>query len=365
MCLSDDIQLSAGNGHIPTWERHTMRRLRRLIRLVAPLIALLLLSACGKSAASGELAPAESERLVLYTSHKKEVWWPIVEEFEQRTGVWVEVVEGGTNELLERLENEKDVPRADVMFGGGVESLDACRDLFAPYTCAEADRILPSYRAADDAWTPFSALPVVLVYNPKLAPAGAVTSWADLLDPAWRGEIAFADPAVSGSCYTALVTLLSAVDLETDAALRAFSDALDDRQLAGSGEITAAVSEGASRIGVTLEETACKRIAAGDELALVYPADGTSCVPDGTAVIAGAPHEENARAFVDFTISRDVQELLQSALSRRSVRGDLDAPAGLPPLEEIAMVDYDVRWASENREALLMSWEFYFGAEEP
>ena len=29
------------------------------------------------------------------------------------------------------------------------------------------------------------------------------------------------------------------------------------------------------------------------------------------------------------------------------------------------MVDYNVRWASEMRESLLMSWEFYFGAEEP
>ena len=72
----------------------------------------------------------------------------------------VEVVEGGTNELLERLDKEQDAPQADVMFGGGVESLESYRDLFAPYTCAEADAILPQYRAQDDIWTPFSSLPV-------------------------------------------------------------------------------------------------------------------------------------------------------------------------------------------------------------
>lgn len=342
-----------------------MRRKRSLIRILTLALALLFLAGCGEIAPQEDLAPAESERLVLYTSHKREVWWPIVKEFEQRTGIWVEVVEGGTNELLERLESEKSAPQADVMFGGGVESLDACRALFESYTCAEADAILPAYRAADDVWTPFSALPVVLIYNPKLAAPGALTGWADLLDGAWRGEIAFADPAVSGSCFTALMTFVSAVDLETDAALRAFAEALDGMQLGGSGEIVSAVSGGEARVGVTLEETACKRIAAGDEIALVYPADGTSCVPDGTAVVSGAPHAENARAFVDFTISRDVQNLLQSALSRRSVRTDLDAPEGLPPLADIAMVDYNVRWASEMRESLLMSWEFYFGAEEP
>lgn len=342
-----------------------MRRERIWNRILALFFALALLAGCGGEAPAEDFAPADGERLVLYTSHKREVWWPIVKEFEQRTGIWVEVVEGGTNELLERLEREKAEPQADVMFGGGVESLEACRALFQSYTCAEAESVLPAYREPDDVWTPFSALPVVLIYNPKLAVSGTVTGWADLLDGAWRGQIAFADPAVSGSSFTALVTLLRASGLDTDAALRAFAENLDGRQLAGSGEIVRAVSGGEARVGVTLEETACKRIAAGDEIALVYPADGTSCVPDGTAVVAGAPHTANARAFVDFTISTDVQNLLQTTLSRRSVRADLDPPAGLPPLGDIAMVDYDVRWASENREALLMSWEFYFGAEEP
>ena len=45
-------------------------------------------------------APDETERLVVYTSHKEEVYQPIVEEFERRTGVWVQVVSGGTTELL-------------------------------------------------------------------------------------------------------------------------------------------------------------------------------------------------------------------------------------------------------------------------
>lgn len=48
-------------------------------------------------------APDETERLVVYTSHKEEVYQPIVEEFERRTGVWVQVVSGGTTELLERI----------------------------------------------------------------------------------------------------------------------------------------------------------------------------------------------------------------------------------------------------------------------
>lgn len=329
------------------------------------LLLFLTLTGCAADArdTAQEYAPAPAQRLTLYTSHKKEVWWPIVKEFETRTGVWVEVVEGGTNELLERLGKEKDAPQADVMFGGGVESLESYRALFTPYTCADADKILPAYRSPDDIWTPFSSLPLVLIYNPKLVRAGEISAWEDLLDPALRGKISFADPSVSGSGFTALVTMLYALPGQTDEILQAFAENLDGKQAASSGEVLSSVAGGQAVCGVTLEETAVRRIAAGDELAMVYPADGTSCVPDGCAVIAGAPHAENAKAFVDFAVSRDVQMLLQEQSNRRPVRSDLEPAGTLPPLGRISQVDYDVSWASENREAILMSWAFYLGTE--
>ena len=52
-------------------------------------------------------APDDAMRLVVYTAHKEEVYQPIVEEFERRTGVWVQVVSGGTTELLERIARKR------------------------------------------------------------------------------------------------------------------------------------------------------------------------------------------------------------------------------------------------------------------
>ena len=181
-------------------------------RVLAVLLTLLLAGCAAQQPPEEDFAPPEEERLVLYTSHKEEVYWPIVKEFEERTGIWVEVVTGGTNELLDQIRAEADNPRADVMFGGGVESLSACAGYFTPYQCAGAEEIDGQFRAPGDLWTPFSALPVVLICNTKLLPPGAVSGWADLLRPEYRGRIAFADPAVSGSSYTALLTLLNAVE---------------------------------------------------------------------------------------------------------------------------------------------------------
>ena len=146
--------------------------------LILALTALLLTGCAGSPGQSAAtLAPAESDRVVIYTSHKEEVYGPIVKEFEARTGIWAEVVTGGTNELLARIAGEADAPVCDVIFGGGVESLTAYERYFQPYACAEADLIRPGLRPADDLWTPFSSLPVVLIYNTKLVSPGELTGW--------------------------------------------------------------------------------------------------------------------------------------------------------------------------------------------
>ena len=339
---------------------------RGIFRLAAAAAALCLLAACGtgKGGGGSAFAPAQQERLVIYTSHKEEVWWPIVREFEERTGIWVDVVTGGTNELLERIRLEADSPAADVMFGGGVESLESYNEYFTPYLCRDAGQIASRYRTESNLWTPFSALPVVLIYNPKLVAPGQLSGWTDLLRPEFRGRIAFADPAVSASCYTGLVTMLYALsEEEQDAVLQRFAENLDGKLLSGSGEIISSVASGESLAGITLEETALKRIAAGDEIEMIYPTDGTSCVPDGTAIVSGAPHPDIAKAFVDFTVSRDVQELIQKRFYRRSVRSDVEPARKLPPLKQLTQVDYDVGWASAHRDAILMSWAFYLDTE--
>lgn len=302
--------------------------------------------------------------LALYTSHKEEVYRPIVEEFEKRTGIWVDVVTGGTNELLERIARESGAPKADVMFGGGVESLASYRGCFVPYTCAEADALEPQFRADDDLWTPFSALPVVLIYNTKLVDGAALTGWSSLFDETYAGSIAFTDPAISGSCFTALVTMLEAAGGDETETIRRFIAALGARELDSSGAVLTSVAEGADLVGVTLEETARQRIAAGADLGLVYPADGTSCVPDGSALVKGAAHEENAKRFLDFTAGADVQELLASRFYRRSVRGDIASAADMPELDDLALVGYDVARAAARRDALLMTWAFCFGEGE-
>ena len=328
--------------------------MKRLLCLA--LMALLLLSGCAQGTDVSAFAPGEEERLVIYTSHKEEVYGPIIKEFQQRTGIWVEVVTGGSGELLERIamEAEGGQPACDLMFGGGVESLAAYEDCFEPCTPEGVENLRGVGLSEGGLWTPFSSLPLVLIYNTRLVSEGELTGWADLLDPRWKGRIAFADPTVSGSSYTAALTLFSCIEGDDWDILAALVDNLDGGALPDSGDVVESVRSGSRYIGVTLEETALKQ--RSPELGIVYPAEGTSAVPDGCALIKGAKHAENARAFLDFVLGRDVQELLVSDLHRRSVRTDVHAPEDLPSEAELGIIDYDVHWAGALKEEFIRRW---------
>ena len=327
--------------------------------LAAGLFAGLVSCAPEPGAVAGGLAPAEQERLVIYTSHKEEVWLPVVREFEARTGIWAEVVSGGTNELLNRLEKEKEKPEADLMFGGGAEGLEACRDLFEPCVTSEVSFLDSRFTDENSVYTPFTALPQVLIYNTKLVDEGSITGWADLLDPEYRGQIAFADPDRSGSSFTGLMTMLTALGGERNTVLQAFAENVDGRELPGSGDVLTGVAQGTFRVGITLEETAMQKIAEGDNIALVYPEEGTSAVPDGCALVKGARHRDNAVRFLDFVMGKDVQEQVTKRFYRRPARTDVTASEDLPLLEEIKLLDYSIPEAAEVRQKVLMSWKFF------
>ena len=333
----------------------------------------LLLSSCGRRTEVEILkAPAEDKRLLIYTSHKEELWKPIVKEFEERTGIWVEVVSGGTNLLLEEIAEKKGEVDADLFFGGGVESLNAFSDYFIPYEAKGIEEVDPQFRSATDVWTPFSALPVVLIYNEKLLSPEELGSWKDVLAPKYKGKIAMANPAYSASAFTGLLSFEKAVQEETDSTedsdgdkeiLPRIAKQLDGKEYTDSGEVPEAVADGSKLVGITLEETALKYMAKGENIGIVYPKEGTTVVPDAGAILKGAKHLENAQKFLDFSIAKDCQDILQKRFHRRAVLTSM-AGEGEPSLLEIKRLSYDVSKISAERNRVLTDWSFYMGLIE-
>jgi iron(III) transport system substrate-binding protein len=356
-------QTNVFGGRTPAGEKgeHKAMQRRTLLKMAAMLPALMpVLSGCQSSmeGAAESFAPEATQRLTVYTSHPEKIRVPFVREFEDRTGIWVETVYGGTQEILNRIESEAGSGAGDIMFGGGVESLSSYERYFMPYQSSELPAITRKEFVSDSyRWTGFSALPLVFLYNTKLIlKENAPQTWADLVKPCWEGKIAFCSPEVSGSCYTAIST---AIQLYGEGWLEGFVKNLDGKCLSGSNDIATNVASGNYMIGITLESNAMQAIEDGSDLGYFYPADGTSIVPDGVAILNGARNLENAKKFVDFVLSSEAQTYLMEGPGRRPVRDGLKDLI-LPALSEIPTMEYDVSLAAESKIELLDLWKTLF-----
>ena len=347
-----------------------VRALRRLVKrcfllLCAFIPAAAVVSGCARqsriqnprmttaNAVQPESVP-EQNKLVIFTSHKKEVYQPVIREFEERTGIWVEVTAGGTQEMLDQIRDDVDFGDVDLMFGGGVESLEAYKQSFAPYRAQDSSELDSHFLSSDNAWTPFTELPIVFIYNPKLVSLDhAPKDWQEFLDGTWKGQIAFADPLHSGTSYTILCTMMAVSGMQQDKLLDTFQAQLDGQILSGSGDVLTAVATGQCLVGITLEESALKEIARGNDIAMVYPKSGTSALPDGCAILQNAPHPDNAEKFIDFIISEDTQEFAVESLYRRPVRQHIALPEERQTFE---LVPLDVVKTSREESEILSQW---------
>ncbi len=333
------------------------RKTGHTVLLITLLILSELFAGCGSQEKAGmsELLPTvrEENRLVLYTSHKPEVYQPIVEEFENQTGIYVEIRDGGTTELMEDIQNFGK-GTVDVMFGGGAESYNAYQHCFDRYESSTSAKLNLPIAEEGGVWTPFSELPLVFIYNSRLVEENAAPKgWKQLLgDEKWKGQLAFADPGTSGTSVTILAAIPQILGEDPKICIPAFASQLDGKLCGGSADVVDSVENGTFRVGITLEETAKKRIAQGAPLAVIYPEDGTCIVPDATSIVNGAPHAANAGMFIDFTVSIPVQRLLQDQMYRRSVRRDLNAASPA----EMKIVPFDYGWTAQHQDELMQIW---------
>jgi iron(III) transport system substrate-binding protein len=314
--------------------------------------ALCALASCRKQPSG---AAAEDFALVVYSSHNEGIVRVVLTEFRDRSGLRVRAVQGGTGEMLGRVRAGE---ACDVLWGGGAESLAANADLFEPYISSEAAAIPAANKAADGTWTGFTLLPMVIGYNSRLLPGDrAPRSWSELLEPRFRGAIAYADPAVSASSYTILRTLGTALSaggrMSRAGAEAAFVANLGGKLISESSSVFPSVASGEYLVGLYHDEGARELMLSGSDLRIVYPTDGTSAVPDGVALVRGSRHGAAAKAFIDFVLGRDVAKVMVTRFHRRSARSDCESPPGQLPISAISLVDYDIGAAAVEKEATL------------
>lgn len=150
--------------------------------------------------------------LVIYAVQEPSVYEPVIKEFEERTNLVVDVCVGTTEELKQMLckeQTDNQIQESyqeqqktldwDLVFGAGVETLEQLSDQWLSCENSQTESIIQEFASPDQTWTSFSALPLVIMYNTNVVTYRELpVGWESLLEPRWKGRVAFVDPEVSG-----------------------------------------------------------------------------------------------------------------------------------------------------------------------
>ena len=292
--------------------------------------------------------------LVLYTAQEEEIYEPIIKEFEERTNLMVKVERGSSEEMTGRLENEEEKPDWDVVFGVGIETLEQTKEHWQVYKSPEAAFITESFQCEDNRWTSFSALPLVIMYNTNVVTYRELpVGWNSLLEPRWKGRIAFKGEELTGKRVGELRGRQMG---KRGDYLEQFMENLEYGTLNSMQEVNAGILDGRYSLGVTMEESAQALLSEGADVDYIYPQEGTTALPDGTAIVKGCSNPDAARQFLDFTVSRDTQRILVSDLNRRSVRSDVPPLPGLSPIGRLPLIEMDLEELTREKKDVLARW---------
>jgi iron(III) transport system substrate-binding protein len=296
------------------------------------------------------------QRVSIYTAHTANIVERLIPEFEKATGIKADVVKAGSGDIINRVRAESANPKCDVIWSIGAELLAANTELLEPYQPKESAMIADAFKTSG-AWLPYTGILNVFVVNTKkLKPEEYPKSWADLAQPRFKNQISMADAEKSGSAYMQLNTFLTIYG-DKAAGWDNFKGVFNNLNVSpSSGAVPRFVYVGEAAVGITLEDNAYLYLKGGGPVAIIYPEDGTSAIADGMALCKRAPNPAAGKAFIDWSLSAPVQDMVVQELGRRPIRKDAKPLGMLKPMEQIKLVKYDIQNAATKRQEYIDKW---------
>jgi iron(III) transport system substrate-binding protein len=317
-------------------------------------------------AATMTLGAALADEITVYTSYEEDELAAFLAAMrEDLPDLTVNVLRLSTGDLGARMLAEAANPQHDVLWGWAVTHMVDPRilDMLEPYTPANIERVPERFRDPQGRWFAVTGyMAAFCVNNEVLARKGLPmpTSWEDLLDPVYKGEIVMPHPASSGTGYLQIASLLQ---MKGEEAGWQYLHDLDENmaQYIKSGSRPCNVaSQGEYAIGASFALRAIKNIVEGYPITMVIPAEGAGHELEAHGLMKTSTNKDAAKRFLDWTLSdRAVEEYFVWKEIVTITGGSMPAAfrdAGLP--EDIGSVMYamDYAWSAENRDRILDRW---------
>lgn len=282
-----------------------------------------------------------SGSLVLYTSQPNTDAQQTIDAFKAKhPGVNITFVRDGTPKILAKLgaEIEAGQPQADVLLIADSVTMEGLKKdgrLLAHET-ADVSAYPAGTHDAQKYWFATKLITTGIAYNTKAT--FKPTSWLDLTKPEVKGQLVMPSPLTSGAALIHAATLTGNIE----GGWKYYEDLKDNDAVAGggNGDVLKQVAGGQKLYGVIVDYMPIREKAKGAGIEFVFPKEGVSAVSEPVAILKTTRNPEAAKAFVDFVLSKDGQEL---ALKQGYIAAHpaVALPAGYPSRDQIKVMGFD------------------------
>jgi iron(III) transport system substrate-binding protein len=301
-------------------------------------------------------AATKEGQVIHYTSADLPVAEKLAKAFEAKyPGIAVRVERTGAERVFQRIGQEyaANIHAVDV-----VNSSDAAhfivwkRDgILAPYVPEDVAKFYPpEHRDIDGQFASWRVWLSIIAYNTGLVKADeAPKSFADLLDPKWKGRIVKVHPGYSGTIMTATYQMQRDLgwsffeQLAKQNIMQVQSSADPPKKL-DLGE-RAVMADGNEYNIFQLRE-------AGRPVEPVYASEGTPVIIGPNGIFKNSPNPNAAKLFQSFCFSRDAQQLIIDVGGLRSVHPQTQEKPGRRPLKDIKTMKDDAAAVEQQGDAI-------------
>ena len=311
-----------------------MRRIRTIffpgLVIVVTFYLFFSLTSCKKP------APQYYRKVVVYCSVDQVIAEPIIAEFEKQTGIDViprfDTEASKTVGLVQRIRAEAASPIADIFWSNEIFHTIHLGDesLLATYRSDTTKDWPQRYADPNGRWYGFALRARVIAYNTtRVSSAEAPKCLEDVLDSKWKGRIVMAAPefgTTGGDVASWFAHYDSPHAVEILKQLKANGIRLVD----GNSTAVRMVATGQADICFTDTDDVYAAQRNDWPVAMNYldqGGDGALAIPNTAAVIKGASHLEEAKEFMEFLLSNDLEQMLLSSDSH-------NCPIRQPPTEQ-------------------------------
>ncbi len=310
------------------------------MKYISSLFLLLILAACGNNPDNTPIE-VKQEVVNLYSHRHYDIDKELFKQFEEQTGIVVNVVKAGADELLVRLEQEGDKSPADLFITSDVGRLVRASDMgfFQPIEFAVMYDVVPApLRDSENRWTGLTVRARILAYSPERVDTSKLHDYEDLANPEWKGRVL----ARSSSNLYNQSLLASIIANDGEEAALAWAKAVrsnmarapkgSDRDqiktiAAGEGDIAIVNTY---YLGLLLNSENPEEVKAGESVKVLFPNQsnrGAHINISGAGLLKYSPNKENAIKLLEFLLSKESQGAYAEANYEYPVRNDVPASA--------------------------------------